>query len=62
MPPGYSVEIAVSAITLNGVIAARLGGWVWATKSWLIPGYDTPTMPARLFNTHGWAATVSTTS
>ena len=48
MPPGYSVEIALSASTLNGVIATRLGGWVWATNSWLIPGYETPTIPTRL--------------
>jgi hypothetical protein len=62
MPPGYNVEIELSARTLNGVIAARLGGWVWATNSWLMPGYETPTMPTRLSCTHGWAATASMTS
>ena len=62
MPPGYRVEVAVSAMMLSGVIAARLGGRVWATNSWLIPGYDTPTMPTRPSCTQGWAATVSITS
>ena len=36
IPPGYSV-VAVLSITDSGVIAARLGGRVAATKSWLIP-------------------------
>ena len=36
MPPGYSV-VAVLSMTDSGVIAARLGGRVAATKSWLMP-------------------------
>ncbi len=36
MPPGYSV-VAVLSITERGVIAARLGGRVAPTKSWLMP-------------------------
>jgi len=37
-PPGYSVEPYTSSITLSGVIAARLGGWVAATNNWVMPG------------------------
>ena len=36
MPPGYRV-VCVLETTDSGVIAARLGGRVWATNSWLIP-------------------------
>ena len=36
MPPGYSV-VCVLSTTDSGVIAARLGGRVWATNSWLMP-------------------------
>ncbi len=49
-------------MTDSGVIAARLGGCVEATKSWLMPGYEIPTMPTRCSRTHGWAAIVSIAS
>lgn len=44
----------------KGEMAARLGGWVAATKSCAIPGYDSPIMTTR--SAHGCAATVSVTS
>ncbi len=50
------------SITESGVIAARLGGRVWATNSWLMPPYETPAMPTLWCSTHGWRATVSMTS
>ena len=43
-------------------MAARLGGRVWPTNSWLMPGYERPTMPTLWLSTHGWAATVSMAS
>jgi len=61
MPPGSMVVLAAPMVD-SGVIAARCGGWVWATNSWVMPGYDRPTMPTLPFITHGWAATVSITS
>jgi len=36
MPPGYRVVVVLS-ITDSGVIAARSGGSVAATNSWLMP-------------------------
>ena len=60
-PPGYSV-VSVLSITDIGVIAARLGGRVEATKSWLMPPKEIPSMPTFWCITQGWRATVSTTS
>src|SRR5436190_6272316 len=44
IPPGYSV-VAVLSITDSGAIADRLGGFVAATNSWLIPPYEIPIIP-----------------
>jgi hypothetical protein len=61
MPPG-SIVVLAAPITDSGVIAARCGGWVDATNSWVMPGYDRPTMPTLPCMTQSWAATVSITS
>jgi hypothetical protein len=52
----------VSSVTDIGVIAARCGGRVAATNSWLIPPYEMPIIPTRWWRTHGCRATVSITS
>ena len=62
MPPGRSVPRPVSEMTESGVIALRWGGFSWAVKSWLMPGYEIPTMPTLWPFTQSWAAIVSTTS
>jgi hypothetical protein len=61
IPPG-SIVVLAAPIVDSGVIAASPGGLVEATKSWVMPGYDRPTMPTWLCMTQGWAATVSITS
>ena len=60
MPPGYRVLRKLSSITDSGVMLLRLGGWVAATNSWLMPGNDRPIMPT--LAAQGCAATVSITS
>ena len=50
------------AITDKGAIDASDGGCSCATKSWLMPGYESPTMPTLWFSTQGCAAMISTTS
>ncbi len=52
----------MSSSTDSGVIAARCGGRVRATKSWVMPGYEIPTMPTFPFATHGCAAMASMAS
>jgi hypothetical protein len=61
MPPGYRV-VWTPSNTESGVIAARLGGFVAAVKSWLIPPYEIPIIPTSPLAAHGWRAMVSTTS
>jgi hypothetical protein len=52
--PGTSVDVALSAMTDIGVMAASDGGCVRATKSCEMPGYDRPTRPTLLCSTQGW--------
>ncbi len=61
MPPGSSV-VSVLAMTDMGAMAANPGGRCEATKSWVMPGYDRPTMPTLWCRTQGCAATISMTS
>ena len=61
MPPDQAIFHG-SSMTDRGAMAARLGGLVDATNSWVMPEYDRPIMPTLLCLTHGWRATISTTS
>jgi hypothetical protein len=52
----------MSSVTDIGAMAARWGGRVPATKSWVMPENEMPTRPTLRPFTHGWFATVSTAS
>ena len=62
--PGSVVSTTASVLSMtdSGVIAARLGGRVAATNSWLMPPYETPAIPTLWCSTHGCRAIVSMAS